>query len=331
MSASPPRPATCTSSTRTASRSRACHAALAGRGRRCERPIGGGRMLRVRPLRRRHSASAKPSWPFTPTVWIAVALTRFSRAMISRKLRTPFTFGSVLFVVDQRAVAHDVVGDDEAARARELQRPFEIGRVVRLVGVEEDEIERPLACRLRASAACRAPCRRECRRCRRSRRWRCSCRATSACLAIGLERDQPAVLRQRPRQPDGRVAAERADLEDSSARRSSWRAASEACRAAAKLRSPAARPSRSPSSAASSAGSGLTKRSAMKSSTSAQLFSATSLRSTSNCPRQSIPGATVGWMPVSGMTTRPRSAASLALQHRRPAYLAAGRAPPRCG
>ncbi len=28
-------------------------------------------------------ATAKPSWPFIPTVWIAVALTRFSRAIIT--------------------------------------------------------------------------------------------------------------------------------------------------------------------------------------------------------------------------------------------------------
>jgi hypothetical protein len=40
------------------------------------------------------------------------------------------------------ALAYDVVGDDQAAGARQPQRPGEIIRIARLVGVDEEQIER---------------------------------------------------------------------------------------------------------------------------------------------------------------------------------------------
>src|SRR5205807_2467452 len=42
------------------------------------------------------TASASPSYPFAPTVWMAVALTRRSAASISLNRRTPCTPGSRL-------------------------------------------------------------------------------------------------------------------------------------------------------------------------------------------------------------------------------------------
>src|SRR5947209_60312 len=47
----------------------------------------------------------------------------------------------VAAVVDDLALADDVVGDDDGAGARELEGPVEVGGVVGLVGVEEDEVE----------------------------------------------------------------------------------------------------------------------------------------------------------------------------------------------
>ena len=43
--------------------------------------------------------------------------------------------------VENGAVANDVVSDDDGSGTRELDRPFEIGRVVGFVGVEKDEVE----------------------------------------------------------------------------------------------------------------------------------------------------------------------------------------------
>jgi hypothetical protein len=67
-------------------------------------------------------------------------------------------------------------GGDQAAGAAAVQRPGEVVRRVDLVGVDEGEVERP------------GP--------------------------LGLEGDQPPALRQRPRQPDRAVAAQRAELVD---------------------------------------------------------------------------------------------------------------------
>jgi hypothetical protein len=61
--------------------------------------------------------------------------------------------------VDQRAFAYHVVNDDQAAPARELQRPAEILGSALLIGVDENEIERAAclggeAARSRARARC---------------------------------------------------------------------------------------------------------------------------------------------------------------------------------
>jgi hypothetical protein len=56
-------------------------------------------------------------------------------------VRVPVMAGSVLVGVGDFAVADDVVDDDQGAFAGELERPFEVGGVVGLVGVDEDEVE----------------------------------------------------------------------------------------------------------------------------------------------------------------------------------------------
>src|ERR1700690_2865460 len=47
--------------------------------------------------------------------------------------------------VDERAVAYDVVGDDHAAGARQLERELEVLGGVALVGIDERQIERSRA------------------------------------------------------------------------------------------------------------------------------------------------------------------------------------------
>jgi hypothetical protein len=50
-------------------------------------------------------------------------------------------------LIEDRALAHDIVHDDERTLSRELYRPLEIERCVGLVGIDENKIER----RFRAS------------------------------------------------------------------------------------------------------------------------------------------------------------------------------------
>src|SRR5262249_1048137 len=121
--------------------------------------------------------------------------------------------GVVAVSVDHGAVADDVVHDDQAAATRQLEGPPEVLRVVRLVGVDEDHVERPLAGggdrgqrlqrgpdaylgHLAQPGACQVGARH------------------LGVTRVHLQRDQVAVRRQRTRQPDGAVSAERPDLED---------------------------------------------------------------------------------------------------------------------
>ena len=57
------------------------------------------------------------------------------------------------------APADDVVDDDDAAVARQLHRPAEVVGRGRLVGVDEDEVERLVAARAPAANRSRAPTR----------------------------------------------------------------------------------------------------------------------------------------------------------------------------
>src|SRR5439155_1127985 len=59
------------------------------------------------------SARAKPSQPFVPTVWIAVASRRGSAATSSKKRRIPRTRGSPASVAAERAELEDPAGAGE--------------------------------------------------------------------------------------------------------------------------------------------------------------------------------------------------------------------------
>src|SRR5437879_4688987 len=54
----------------------------------------------------------------------------------------PLDAGVFARLVDHRASAHDVVRDDQRAATGELQRPPEVLRIARLVGVDENQVER---------------------------------------------------------------------------------------------------------------------------------------------------------------------------------------------
>jgi hypothetical protein len=53
----------------------------------------------------------------------------------------PLDVGIAAGGVDHRSVAHDIVGDDQAATTGELERPCEVIRIARLVGVDEDQVK----------------------------------------------------------------------------------------------------------------------------------------------------------------------------------------------
>ena len=116
--------------------------------------------------------------------------------------------------IDDLAVADDIVDDDHAAWARELQRPGEIVRYVLLVGVNENEIEGsgPLGGELRQCV-------------KRLAESQVDHLGQTGTIEIGachlgvarfrLKRHDAATLRQSACQPDGAVAAKRADLQNS--------------------------------------------------------------------------------------------------------------------
>ena len=114
--------------------------------------------------------------------------------------------------VDHLALPHHIVDHDRCSWPGKAQSPFEIGRVVGLVGVDEHKVERsePLGLELG------------------QRRERCAGSDLDFVAKTGVgdvsarnigvfgahfERDEPTVVRQGARQPDRRIAAERADLE----------------------------------------------------------------------------------------------------------------------
>jgi hypothetical protein len=89
----------------------------------------------------RTTASAKPSQPLVPNVWFTVASTaRFGGKTLHQTARTA---GGGAVAVHHRAVPHHVVDHDHLPGPRQAQGMGQKGRVVRLVGVDEDQIERP--------------------------------------------------------------------------------------------------------------------------------------------------------------------------------------------
>lgn len=117
--------------------------------------------------------------------------------------------------IDDGSVADDIIGDDEGPGAGQFDGPIQVMRIVGLIGIKKDEVEgrglfsvqRCKGIERRANANVYAGC-------------------DTGPLEIGardggvfwfqLERDQLAVRRKCLCQPDGRVSAERAHLEDTS-------------------------------------------------------------------------------------------------------------------
>ena len=158
--------------------------------------------------------------------------------------------------IDDGALAHDVVAYDHRAGPREPQRPGEILRVARLVGVDEDEIERadPLlgdarqGFQRRADAQAHLP---------GEARARDVVAGDLGVLGNRLERHDETVRRQGASEPDRRIAAERADLQHLARAAPCARAGRAVCPAAAET-SIAGRPAAAlAASAASRAKSGV--------------------------------------------------------------------------
>jgi hypothetical protein len=115
--------------------------------------------------------------------------------------------------VGHRSAAYDVVGDDQASRAGEVERPAQVLGVAALVGVDEDEVERTGALS-------------------RERRQRVEAGADAnlddvgesgpdevrlrdlRVARVGFERYEPPAGREPSRQPDRADAGQRADLQD---------------------------------------------------------------------------------------------------------------------
>ena len=144
---------------------------------------------------------------------MAVPSSRVSAPMNRERRRAPSTLASRPSSSSTAPSRMTLSQTITRARPRQPHRPGEIVRVVRLVGVDEDEVERP-ASRHQRRQRCRAPA-------RPAGRPRSDSPALSRLRArhvsvvrLEFERHQPAAGRQRARQPDRRIAAERADLED---------------------------------------------------------------------------------------------------------------------
>lgn len=57
------------------------------------------------------------------------------------KRRTPVDTGITARGVGHGSIADNIVGNDQAAAARELERPSQIVRIVLFAGVDEDQVE----------------------------------------------------------------------------------------------------------------------------------------------------------------------------------------------
>ena len=66
----------------------------------------------------------------------------WSAARIALNARAARAFSSSGTAVHDAAVPDQVVGEDDGSRPRQLQAEVEISRVARLVGVDEDQVER---------------------------------------------------------------------------------------------------------------------------------------------------------------------------------------------
>src|SRR5579885_216062 len=130
-------------------------------------------------------AAAKPSWPLDPTVWMAVAQTRGSRAAILMNLRIPLISGSWLRVSSTRPSRMTLSMMMRLPGRDNLSANWKYSGMERLSASMNERSNGPPP-----SAAI----------CGKAR--------------FRLDRDKPAIFRQGARKPNRAVAAERADFED---------------------------------------------------------------------------------------------------------------------
>ena len=114
---------------------------------------------------------------------------------------------------DDRPPTHDVVDDDQAAGPGEAQRPVEVNGVGRLVGVDEDQVERLRPLLMQARQAVGGPAHADLHDPRHAGPVEVA-PGDGGVAGVDLQGDQPAPRGEGPRQPDRAVAPERADLED---------------------------------------------------------------------------------------------------------------------
>ena len=115
--------------------------------------------------------------------------------------------------IEHVAAAHDVVRDDQRPGARQTQRPHEVIGITRLVGVDEDQVERTRRLRLEQRQRVDRASDADVDAIGKSRAREVRPRDVRV-HRIRLQRGQRAARRQCPGQPDGAVPAERADLEN---------------------------------------------------------------------------------------------------------------------
>ena len=159
-------------------------------------------------------AMAKPSQPLAPTVWTAVAAEARLGGEHLEEAAGADDAGVAAGGVGDRAVADHVVADDDRAGAGEAQRPGEIVGVAALVGVDEDEVEGAVegGQRVEGRAGDQLDPVGEA--------GAGDVRARHLGVPpLGLQGDEPAALGKGAGEPDRRVAAEGADLEDAAGAR----------------------------------------------------------------------------------------------------------------
>ena len=136
---------------------------------------------------------------------------RLARHHLKRIARTDHV-GIPAVGVGDRAAPDDIVNDDRGSWPRQAQRPAQIFGVVGLVGVDEDEIERAESFGLDLRQGVERRAGPDVDLAGEARAGDVFARDRRVPF-VRLQAHQPAALGQRARQPDGGIAAERADFQ----------------------------------------------------------------------------------------------------------------------
>src|SRR5262245_29465519 len=116
--------------------------------------------------------------------------------------------------IEDAPLAHDIVDDDDAAATRQLHGPVEIGGNVGSIGIYEYEIERLFASNRELRKAVERRTNADLDAIRQARPRQIRTRNVHV-LRIEFECDDTAVWRYGARKPNGAIAGQRSDLEDS--------------------------------------------------------------------------------------------------------------------